>query len=225
MRQRSAHQPDSAHQGQLVCPVPALERGGLEGARRRSAGVDDQNVQAPELPDRRLEKRIDIGVPGNVGGGPARGRDGDSGGLDGFCVAGGDVDLGALTDEGFGASPPEPLARGGDQRAPVLQPEIHGNSVPPGIGQMPHRYLDCFEPRGRWSRWVGMLTRLIRTARPGRRDWCCETCRTAALRHDHSATLEVDMVGGDVTLSAGAADSDPLSGGVHVPVRHVLESV
>src|SRR5437588_11861735 len=120
---------------------------------------------------------------------------------------------------------PSPLLAAVTSARRSFSPRSTAIVSPPGIGQMPHRYLDCFEPRGRWSRWVGMLTRLIRTARPGRRDWCCETCRTAALRHDHSATLEVDMVGGDVTLSAGAADSDPLSGGVHVPVRHVLESV
>jgi len=32
-----------------------------------------------------------------------------------------------------------------------------------------------------------VLTRLVGSARPGRKTWCCESCRKAALRHEHDA--------------------------------------
>jgi len=36
-----------------------------------------------------------------------------------------------------------------------------------------------------------VLTRLVGSARPGRKTWCCESCRKAALRHEHDvAKLE-----------------------------------
>jgi len=34
---------------------------------------------------------------------------------------------------------------------------------------------------------VGLLTRFVATARPGKNAWCCESCRKAALRHGQDA--------------------------------------
>src|SRR5581483_6995102 len=101
------------------------ERRGLERARGRPAGVDDQDVEAAEPGDRLLDCRLGLARLAHVGRLPAGRLDLLRRRLDPRFAPGRDEDLRTLVGQGLGAAEAKPLAGGGDEGAAALQPEVH----------------------------------------------------------------------------------------------------
>jgi len=105
-------------------------------------GVVDQDVDAVQLMDRRLDQGFDRGVVTGVddqrhdaatgGGGQLQGRGGQ-----GLQVSGGDHHVDALLGEGQGNRLADAAAGAGDQGALAVQLQIHGMSPGWAIGRSP----------------------------------------------------------------------------------------